>query len=167
LSVGSPVMSDYSDSAYDHEPADEAGGSRRAGPTSYVLIGLLVGLIGGFILAWVLGGNPFSRANEVVYTDVVVGSVTADADQICWAEDPDRRDSGQTCAILALDPELDVPEEGDVVTIGIVEFRTPDGSEFTQVVHVAPADVTDVDDFDPGTDPATVPDDDPSPAATP
>jgi hypothetical protein len=164
LSLGSLVMSDYSDSGYDHEPTDDAGGGRRAGPTSLVLIGLLLGLVLGFILAWVLGGNPLSQANEVVYTEVMVGSVTEDADQICWAEDPDRRDSGQTCAILALDPELDVPEEGDVVTIGIVEFRTPDGSEFTQVVHVAPA----AGDFDAATDPAVLPDDgEPTPTSTP
>jgi hypothetical protein len=160
-------MSDYEDSVYDHDAERDEVGRSRPGPTMYVLIGLLVGLVLGIVLVWVLSGNPFSRANQVVYTEVVVGSVTDDADQICWAEDPDRRDSGQTCAILALDPELDVPEQGDVVTIGIVEFRTPDGSEFTQVVHVAPADVSDLDDTDGGFEPATDPDDDPTPDPTP
>jgi hypothetical protein len=159
-------MSDYSDTAYDHETDRDETGRSRPGPTMYVLIGLLVGLVLGFAAAWLLGGNPFSQANDVVYTEVVVGSVTEEADQICWAEDPERRDSGQTCAILALDPEIEVPEQGEVVTIGIVEFRTPDGAEFTQVVHVAPADVSDLDDLDGGLDPATVPGDDPSPTET-
>lgn len=149
-----------SDVAYD-DPSDlEAGRPvRRLGPTSFVLIGVLVGLVGGIVLIWVLRGNPFSSANEVVYTDVVVGSVTEDADRICWAEDPERRDSPQTCAILALDPELAVPAAGDLVTIGLVEFRTPDGSEFTQVVHVAPAagDPIEVDTTDGTGAPATGP----------
>lgn len=136
-------MSDYEQDDYDNPPSRHGtgNGGSRPGPTAFVLGGFLVGLILGFVLAWVLGGNPFSSANEVVYTDVVVGSVSEEADRICWAEDPERRDSDQTCAILALDPELDVPQAGDTVTIGIVEFRTPDGSEFTQVVHVAPAGV--------------------------
>jgi hypothetical protein len=134
-------VSDYADEpheAYEDEVRSAPAGS-RLGPTSYVLIGLLVGALAAIVLLWVLLGNPFSSANEVVYTDVVVGSVTAAADQLCWAEDPDRRDSPQTCAILALDPEIAVPEPGDVVTIGLVDFRTPNGAEFQQVVHLAPA----------------------------
>jgi hypothetical protein len=131
-------VSDYADYAPEKDPAPVS--RRQLGPTSYVLIGLLVGLILGIALIWGLRGNPFSSANEVVYTEVVVGSVTSQADQICWSEDPERRDAGQTCAILALDPALDVPAEGDLVTIGLVDFRTPDGAEFSQVVHVAPVE---------------------------
>jgi hypothetical protein len=118
--------------------ADEPSGRTRPGPTSFVLVGLLVGVIAGFVLAWLIGGNPFSTANEVVYREVVVNSVSPNVDQLCWADEPERRDSPQTCAILALDPELEVPEPGDTVVIGLVDFDTPDGSEFTQVVHVAP-----------------------------
>jgi hypothetical protein len=114
------------------------GPRTRLGPTSFVLIGLLVGAIAGFAVAWVIGGNPLSAANEVTYREVVVNSVSEPADQLCWADDPERRDSPQTCAILALDPELEVPEPGDTVVIGLVELDTPDGAEFTQVVHVAP-----------------------------
>jgi hypothetical protein len=106
---------------------------------------------------WALRGNPFSSANEVAYRDVVVASVTGDADQLCWSDDPDRRDAPQTCAILALDPELEVPAAGDVVTIGVVELRPPDGAELRQVVYVAPAAA----DAPVGTDVGT-----PTPSAT-
>jgi hypothetical protein len=123
---------DFDESTALHEPRT------RLGPTAFVLIGLLVGAVAGFALAWVVGGNPLSTVNEVAYREVIVNSVSADADQLCWADDPERRDSPQTCAILALDPALDVPAPGDTVMIGLVEFDTPDGAEFTQVVHVAP-----------------------------
>lgn len=131
-------MSDQRSPSHLDDDADTDPAGRRLGPTSFVLIGLLVGLLLGVVLIWVLRGNPFSAANEVVYSEVVVGSVADEDERICWAEDPERRDSPQTCAILALDPELDVPAPGDRVTIGLVEFRTPDGAEFSQVVHVAP-----------------------------
>jgi hypothetical protein len=135
-------MTDYDSEAQEERTAAAGAAGRRLGPTSYILIGLLIGFLGALVLLWVLRGNPFSTVNEVVYTDVVVGSVTPDEDQLCWAQDPERRDSSQECAILALDPELEVPEAGDLVTIGLVRFRTPDGAEFSQVVHVAavPAD---------------------------
>jgi hypothetical protein len=130
-----------SDHEQDLAPAvDDRPGGTRLGPTSFVLIGLAVGLVLAIVLLWVWRGNPFSAANEVRYSDVVVGSVTGDADQICWSAEPDRRDAPQTCAILALDPEIEVPEQGDLVTIGLVELRTPDGTELTQVVHVAPVE---------------------------
>jgi hypothetical protein len=136
-------MSDHGSDAYpsdaDHVPRDPAP-RQRLGPTALVLIGVLVGALLAIVLLWVLRGNPFSSVNEVVYSEVIVGSVTDDEDQICWAQDPDRRDSQQECAILALDPELEVPEAGDLVTIGLVRFRTPDDSEFLQVVHVGPAE---------------------------
>ncbi len=131
-------MSDTRPSWQDSE-LERRAPARRLGPTSYLLIGLVIGLIAAVVLLWVTRGNPFSSANEVRYTDVVVGSVSDQADRLCWAEDPDRRDSPQTCAILALDPEIEVPVAGDRVTIGLVELRTPAGDELSQVVHVAPA----------------------------
>jgi hypothetical protein len=133
-------MSDTYDEDVGYEARDhEAGAPRRKlGPTAYALIGLLVGVIGGFALAWVVGGNPFSTTNQVQYREVVVNSVSPDADQICWADDPDRRDSPQTCAILALDPEIDVPGPGDQVVIGLVELEPANGQTFTQVVHLGP-----------------------------
>jgi hypothetical protein len=138
-------VSNYDDDVTARD-SDSTRGS-RLGPTAYVLIGLGIGFLLGLGLAWAVGGNPFSALNEVEYIDVVVGTVTEDADQICWSDDPERRDAGQTCAILALDPALDVPEVGDAVTLGVVDIRTPDGAEFTQVVHAAPSD-------DPALDPA-------------
>jgi hypothetical protein len=132
---------------YDEAIATEADEPRtRLGPTSYVLIGLLLGVIAGFGLAWLVGGNPLSTANQVEYSEVVVNSVAEDAGQLCWADDPDRRDSPQTCAILALDPTLEVPERGDTVVIGLVQLETPDGEELTQVVHIAPPPPRELDE---------------------
>jgi hypothetical protein len=142
-------VSDYGEyTDYDEPPPGngEGAGATRLGPTAFGLIGAAIGLVLGFALAWAVGGNPFSDTNEVVYRDVIVGSITEAADQLCWAQDPDRRDSQQECAILALDPALEVPQPGQAVTIGIVEVATPDGDEFTQVVHVAPTDPAAVDD---------------------
>jgi hypothetical protein len=121
---------------YDTAPSAEHSRT-RLGPSSFVLLGLVIGLLAGFGVAWAVGGNPLSDANQVAYREVVVNSVSAGGDQLCWADEPDRRDSPQTCAILALDPTLDVPEEGDTVVIGLVALDTPDGAESTQVVHVA------------------------------
>lgn len=140
---------------------------RRLGRTSYLLIGLAVGLVLAVLLLWVTRGNPFSSANEVLYSDVVVGSVSDEAGRLCWAEDPDRRDSPQTCAILALDPEIEVPEPGDLVTIGLVELRTPAGDELSQVVHLAPASAGAGDGADPtGTETPTGAGTEPSPSPT-
>lgn len=126
------------------QPDDDAAAGIPAdsgrGAATYLGIGLLVGILLAVVVLWVWRGNPFSAANEVRYREVVVGSVGEDEDSICWAEDPDRRDSPQQCAILALDPELEVPESGDRVTIGVVDLSTPDGAERTQVVHVGPAE---------------------------
>lgn len=135
----------------DHGGALDAEPDTRLGPTALVLIGLVLGVVGGFALAWILGGNPLSGSNRVEFQEVIVNSVSAEADQLCWADDPDRRDSPQTCAILALDPELEVPASGDRVVIGLVEVDTPDGTEFRQVVHVAPAPPREVQDIDDGT----------------
>jgi hypothetical protein len=141
-------MSDAHDEPLDYEARtpDEGPPRTRLGPTSYALIGLLVGVLGGFAVAWVLGGNPFSTTNRVEYREVVVNSVSPDADQICWADDPDRRDSPQTCAILALDPEIEVPGPGDQVVIGLVELAPTDNATFTQVVHVGPPPPREADD---------------------
>ena len=130
----------------DYDEQAPAAARRRLGPTSYLLIGAVVGVLAGFALAWAVGGNPFATANRVEYREVTVNSVSAAADQLCWADDPDRRDSPQTCAILALDPALEVPEPGDAVVIGLVELDTPDGAEFSQVVHVAPPPPREVDE---------------------
>jgi hypothetical protein len=126
-----------SEDAGRYETAEPSHSRTRLGPSGFALLGVLFGLVVGFGAAWAVGGNPLSARNEVSYREVVVNSVSAAADQLCWADDPDRRDSPQTCAILALDPALEVPEEGDTVVIGLVELDTPDGAEFTQVVHVA------------------------------
>ena len=132
---------------YDEAVVIEAGEPRtRLGPTSYVLIGLLLGAIAGFALAWALGGNPLSTANRVEYGEVIVNSVAQDAGQLCWADDPERRDSPQTCAILALDPTLEVPERGDTVGIGLVQLDTPEGEELTQVVPIASPAPREVDE---------------------
>lgn len=134
-------MSDYEQDDYDNPPSRHGttNGGSRPGPSAYVLGGLVAGLVLGIALAWLLAGNPFSSANRVVYTDVVVGSVDEEAPRICWADDPGRRDSDQSCAILSIDPQLEVPQPGDSVTIGIAEVRSPNGTESRQVVHVEPA----------------------------
>ena len=142
-------MSD--DEVYRDDDVHESGTADHAtkpGPTAYALVGVLVGLFVGFGIAWAVGGNPFSDVNEVVYTEVVVNSVSPEEDQLCWADEPDRRDSPVTCAILALDPELTVPEPGDRVVIGLVDFDTPDGDDFRQVVHVAQAPAREAEDAD-------------------
>ena len=142
---------------YDHAGDDRAsvaasGGERgqgaqtRLGPTGYALVGVLVGVVIGFGLAWGIGGNPLSDRNEVVYREVTVNSVSPAEDQICWADEPDRRDSPQTCAILALDPEVPVPSPGATVMIGLVDLDTPDGAEFRQVVHLGPPPAPEAED---------------------
>lgn len=119
---------------YDHD----TGPSTRPGPTLYALVGVLVGLVGGFLLAWALGGNPFSGANEVEFVELTVASVSEEEDRLCWADDPGRRDSPLQCAVLALDPANDLPQEGAQVTVGLVDLRAPDGTEVRQVIHVGP-----------------------------
>ena len=110
---------------------------------------LLVGLlIGAAIMAvvWVLvGGNPLSDSNEVVYREVVVADVTEERDSMCWSQDPQRRDAPQECAILALDPAVESPQPGDALTIGLVQLRPPDGTEAQQVVYAVPAGGADDD----------------------
>jgi hypothetical protein len=100
-----------------------------------LLVGLLIGAIAATVAWLAMAGNPLSDANEVVYETITVADVTPQNDQICWSRNPERRDAERVCAILALDPEVIPPAIGDVVTVGIVELRTPQGDEFRQVVY--------------------------------
>ena len=104
-----------------------------------LLVGLLLGAIIMTVVWVAIAGNPLSDDNEVVFRDVVISDVTEARDSLCWSEEPQRRDAPQECAILALDPAIDPPQPGDALTIGLVQLRTPDGTEAQQVVHVAPA----------------------------
>jgi hypothetical protein len=127
----------------DTTPADRDRGRDRDGerssgsPLAAGLMGLLVGALVVLVLVWVFTGNPFSDVNEIEYIDTVVAQ--ASEDRLCWATDPGRRDAPLACGILALDPSLPVPDEGDLVTIGFVELDPPDGASRTQVVYVAEA----------------------------
>lgn len=109
--------------------------STRPGPMLYALAGLVLGALLGFGLAWAVGGNPLSDANEVEFMQLTVASVSEEGDRLCWADDPDRRDSPLQCAVLALDPAVELPEEGDRVTAGLVRVDAPDGTVLRQVIH--------------------------------
>ena len=110
-----------------------------------LLVGLLIGAA-IMTIVWVLiGGNPLSDSNEIVYREVVVADVTEERDSMCWSQDPQRRDAPQECAILALDPTVESPQPGDALTIGLVQLRPPDGTEAQQVVYAAPAGGADDD----------------------
>jgi hypothetical protein len=124
--------------AYDDRSGNGLPTTTRAGPTLYALVGVLVGIVLGFLIAWVVGGNPLSDANEVEFVQLTVASVSEEGDRLCWAEDPDRRDSPLQCAILALDPAVEPPGEGTRVTAGLVRVDAPDGTELRQVIHVGP-----------------------------
>ena len=104
-----------------------------------LLVGLLLGAVIMTVVWIAIAGNPLSDNNEVVFRDVVISDVTEARDSLCWSENPQRRDAPQECAILALDPAIEPPQAGDALTIGLVQLRTPDGTEAQQVVHVAPA----------------------------
>ena len=124
----------------DYEPRRGAG-SRL----SVLLVGLIIGAL---IMTgvWVaLAGNPLSDTNEVTYLPITVGSINEAGDSICWSENPRRRDSVQSCAILALDPKARVPEVGEEVTIGVVSLAPPSGNQTRQVVYVALARGEDAD----------------------
>ena len=103
---------------------------------------LFAGLIVGAMVmtaVWVgVAGNPLSDANEVVYSEIRVADVNTERDTLCWSEDPGRRDAAQLCAILALDPEIAVPEPGERVLIGLVMLRPPDRETVRQVVYIGP-----------------------------
>lgn len=115
-----------------------AGGGKGSRAGLAALVGVVAGLVVGFALAWVAGGNPLADSNQVEFVTVTVASV--DDDRLCWAEEPERRDSPLQCAVLALDPETEPPEEGDRITAGLLALSAPDGTEVRQVVHIGPAD---------------------------
>ena len=140
--------------AEDHDVRPGGGRARAA------LIGFLLGFLVGVILLVVVGGNPFASANEVSYRDVVVGSVSDTEDSLCWSEDPNDRDESRTCAVLALDPQVRVPEVGDSITIGVVDLAPPGEESQRQIVHAAAADTGD------GASPAPATDDPTGAAAT-
>ncbi len=120
---------------YDDEPR-HAPGSRFG----VLLVGLVVGAV-IMTAVWVgVAGNPLSDVNEVVFQQITVADVSEDNDSICWSEDPGRRDATQACAILAIDPKVSLPAQGERVTVGIVTLAPDRGEEITQVVYVAPAD---------------------------
>jgi hypothetical protein len=143
----------------DEDPREEYDVGYRARPPLFVFGGLAVGLLVGFLLAALLGGNPFTASNRVEYRDITVGSLQED--RICWSMEPGRRDADQTCAILAVDPTLPVPGVGEAVTVGLVDMRTPLGEEFRQVVWFGGGPVEPTPGATPGVD-AT-----PTPAETP
>lgn len=121
-----------------HAEGTSSDRTSRANRGRAAFVALLVGLVVGIVLVWSLGGNPLSNANEVVYQEVTVGSVSEAEDQICWSTGPSDRDEERTCAILALDPQATVPSEGDDVTIGVVDISAPGGQSQRQVVFAAP-----------------------------
>jgi phosphoribosylglycinamide formyltransferase-1 len=111
-----------------------------AGRGKVALIAFAVGLIAGAALLVFIGGNPFSTSNEVMYMDVTVASVSDEADTLCWTTAPSDRDDAQPCAILALDPQVSVPEQGSFVNIGVVDIAAPGEQTRTQIVYAAPAE---------------------------
>ena len=118
----------------DDEYQARAAGSR----VGVLFVGLVVGAL-VMTAVWVgIAGNPLSDINEVVYSEVVVADVNAERDTMCWSEDPGRRDAAQLCAILALDPEIEVPQVGDHVLLGLVMLRPPGDEPVRQAVYIAP-----------------------------
>lgn len=110
--------------------------SRRVLRTA--LVALLVGFIAGVVLVVLVGGNPLSSANEVRYLDVTVGSIGEEQDSLCWSTDPSERDASRRCAILALDPQMTVPQEGERVTIGLADIAPPGQESRSQIVYAGP-----------------------------
>lgn len=129
------------DEEYDEEPAPAAYArpARRtpggATPLGAGLAGLVIGALLAGIGLTLIGGNPFSDVNDVVYQQVVVADISEQGDVLCWPKDPENRGSDRSCAILALDPAAAVPEEGERITVGLVKLRPPDGKVVTQAVY--------------------------------
>ena len=115
--------------------ADERAGMGRG---KVALVAFFVGFVLAVVLLLLVAGNPLATANEVRYTDVVVGPVSQESDELCWSEDAGDPVDTRTCAILALDPRAPIPDEGDEVTLGVVDIRSPGGQEQTQIVFAAP-----------------------------
>jgi hypothetical protein len=125
-------------------PPDSAPRERSGmGRGNVALIGFAVGFLLAVVLLLFLTGNPLSSANEVRYLDVVVGPVSQTSDELCWSTDVEDPVASRTCAILALDPRAAVPDEGDEVTLGVVDIRAPGGQQQTQIVFAAPSDASD------------------------
>lgn len=127
------------------ETGDETTTAGR-GRGQVALIALVVGLLLGVLLFIIWQGNPLSSANEIRYTTVTVGSVSDQQDSLCWSADPADRDATRECAILAIDPQAEVPQVGDTVTIGLVEIDPPDADPRTQIVFAEPATIEAGDD---------------------
>lgn len=136
-------------------PARRPAASRPT-PLGTAVVGGLVGAVLMAILLIVIGGNPFSDVNEVHYEQFTVATVSEEGDRLCWSREPDRRDAPLDCAILALDPRVAVPQEGDEIMAGIVTLRTPGGVEVQQLVFAGPpsgeAPVTETASPAPGAD---------------
>ena len=126
---------------YPAEPAYPAEPTHPRAPGSRLNV-LLIGLVVGAVImtgVWLaVAGNPFSDVNEIVYSEVLVDTISQD--RLCWAEEPQRRDTTQQCAILTLDPQQALPEQGDRVVIGVTTLRPASGEQRVQVVYAAPAE---------------------------
>lgn len=131
------------DDPYDDEPAAAPAHARPAArrgaggatPLGAGLAGLVIGALLAGIGLTLIGGNPFSDVNDVVYQQVIVADISEQGDVLCWPKDPEDRGSDRSCAILALDPAVAVPTEGERITIGLVKLRPPDGKVVTQAVY--------------------------------
>ena len=126
---------------YPAEPAYQAEPTYARQPGSRVSV-LLIGLVVGAVImtgVWVaIAGNPLSDINEIVYREVLVDTISQD--RLCWAEEPQRRDTTQQCAILTLDPQQELPDQGDRVVIGVTTLRPASGEQRIQVVYAAPVE---------------------------
>lgn len=154
-------MEDETLAAAPRPPRRAAASPTRAAGALSAVVGIVVGVVLGLILAGLIDDNPFSDANEVIYREITVRSVTANADAICWSAEPTRRDAPQECAILSLDPASNVPREGDRVVVGVVDLRAPDGVTAKQVIFAGQLGAA------PGAPAATPPTDAASPSPSP
>lgn len=113
------------------------------------VIGAVVGAVALFVLIVVLAGNPFSSTNEVQFRRITVASVTEEEDSVCWRVDPERRDSPQECAVLALDPAASLPERGERLVVGVLILDPPDGDAIRHLVYLERVDEPAATDEDP------------------
>lgn len=134
---------DQEDWETDEGPPSPASASRRpAGarptPLAIGLGGAVAGALVMAVLLFIAGGNPFSNTNEVRYEEITVATVSPEGDRLCWSTEPERRDAPLNCAILALDPRVAMPGEGDRILAGISTLKTPGGIEVQQIVFAGP-----------------------------